>query len=42
MSGTWSEGGVKWALCEECFDEEFRRKDEKRDRKRRPTASEEG
>jgi len=23
-SGTWSEGGAKWALCEECFEEELR------------------
>ena len=22
--GTWSEGGAKWALCEECFEEELR------------------
>ena len=22
--GTWSEGGAKWALCEECFNLIFR------------------
>jgi len=22
--GTWSEGGAKWALCEECFERTFR------------------
>jgi len=23
-SGTWSEGGARWALCEECFEAELR------------------
>jgi hypothetical protein len=22
-SGTWSEGGAKWGLCEECFEKEL-------------------
>jgi len=29
--GTWSEGGVKWALCERCMEELSKQGDEAKD-----------
>jgi hypothetical protein len=31
--GAWSEGGGRWALCEECLREKFHARDEERGRR---------
>jgi hypothetical protein len=31
--GTWSEGGFKWAICEECMEQEFAKRPLSEERK---------